>query len=91
MNVDHLITMANQIGTFFGSMPDRKEALDGIADHIRRFWEPRMRRTLLATLDAPASEAFRAIDPIVLEALTAHRATLEPAAAAPAPAPANQA
>lgn len=79
MKVDNLITMANQIGTFFGSMPDRPEALDGIADHIRRFWEPRMRRTLLATLDEPQGEAFLSIDPIVREALVKHRTTLEPA------------
>ncbi|MGU7776422.1 formate dehydrogenase subunit delta, partial [Burkholderia sp. MR1-5-21] len=44
MDTGHLIDMANQIGEFFASMPDRDEALAGIADHIRRFWEPRMRR-----------------------------------------------
>ncbi|HDR9806869.1 TPA: formate dehydrogenase subunit delta, partial [Burkholderia cenocepacia] len=42
MNSEHLIDMANQIGAFFESMPDRDEALTGIAEHIRRFWEPRM-------------------------------------------------
>uniref|UniRef100_UPI001A8D0527 formate dehydrogenase subunit delta n=1 Tax=Trinickia mobilis TaxID=2816356 RepID=UPI001A8D0527 len=51
MNQEHLIVMANQIGEFFESMPDREEALAGVADHIRRFWEPRMRRAILAALD----------------------------------------
>lgn len=81
MNRDHLIGMANQIGTFFASMPDHDEALAGIADHIRRFWEPRMRRALFAALDDPHGDASRDLAPIVQEALLASRATLEPAAA----------
>ncbi len=52
MHDDNLIRMANQIGTFFASMPDRKEALEGTASHLRKFWEPRMRRALLARIDA---------------------------------------
>ncbi len=42
MNVDHLITMANQIGSFFESQGTHEQAVEGIADHLRRFWEPRM-------------------------------------------------
>ena len=53
MDTQNLIDMANRIGDFFDSMPDREEAITGVADHIRRFWEPRMRRALLAALDAP--------------------------------------
>ena len=79
MNEHHLIEMANQIGEFFVSMPDHEEALAGIADHIRRFLEPRMRRTLLAALDQPAAGA--SMLPIVNEALTRHRVTLTPVAA----------
>ncbi|MGN4191323.1 formate dehydrogenase subunit delta [Burkholderia gladioli] len=80
MKVEHLVTMANQIGTFFASMPDRGEAVNGVADHIKRFWEPRMRRTLLAVLDEPEGEVFHSLEPIVREALFTHRALLEPAA-----------
>lgn len=79
MNIEHLIEMANQIGEFFASMPDREEALGSIADHIRRFWEPRMRRAILASLDDPA--ASEAMSPIVREALTRARETLTPQAA----------
>ena len=43
MNSSNLIRMANQIGTFFESQPDRNEALEGLAQHLQRFWEPRMR------------------------------------------------
>ena len=80
MNEQHLIEMANRIGEFFESMPDHDEALAGIADHIRRFWEPRMRRAILATLDDPA--AFKPMRPIVREALTQARSQLTPAEAA---------
>ncbi|KVX31718.1 formate dehydrogenase [Burkholderia ubonensis] len=81
MNTGHLIDMANQIGEFFASMPDRDEALAGIADHIRRFWEPRMRRALLAAFDDPAGDVAQRAAPIVREAIAAYRDTLTPAAA----------
>ncbi len=80
MNQHHLIDMANRIGEFFGSMPDHDEALAGIADHVRKFWEPRMRRTILAMLDDPAASA--PMLPIVREALTKARDDLTPAKAA---------
>lgn len=81
MDLQHLIEMANQIGLFFESMPDRDEALNGIADHIRRFWEPRMRRTLLAALDDGSARAA-GLSEIVETALTRNRAALTPAEAA---------
>jgi len=79
MKADHLIEMANQIGMFFDSLPDREEALTGIAEHIRKFWEPRMRRTLLAALDGGGEQA--GFTEIVLASLTKHREALTPAAA----------
>jgi len=79
MKADHLIEMANQIGMFFDSLPDREEALTGIAEHIRKFWEPRMRRTLLAALDGEGENA--GFTEIVLAALTKYRETLTPVAA----------
>lgn len=80
MDNQNLIDMANRIGDFFESMPDREEALAGIADHIRRFWEPRMRRALLTALDEPVAGGI-AMSGIVREALIQHRASLTPAAA----------
>ena len=77
MDNEHLINMANQIGAFFASMPDHDEALAGIADHIRLFWEPRMRRVILASLDTP--DAAASMSPIVREALTKSRDALTPA------------
>lgn len=51
MNPANLIKMANQIGSFFETMPDREQAQHDIASHIKRFWEPRMRRSLLQYVD----------------------------------------
>ena len=42
MSPDRLIHMANQIGSFFRSQGPGKAVL-GIADHIQKFWDPRMR------------------------------------------------
>ncbi|QFY61591.1 formate dehydrogenase subunit delta [Rhizobium grahamii] len=44
-----LVYMANQIATFFTSQP-ASEAADGVASHINKFWEPRMRRQLFEIL-----------------------------------------
>jgi formate dehydrogenase subunit delta len=77
MNEQHLIEMANRIGEFFESMPDRDEALSGISEHIRSFWEPRMRRVILSALDNASASTMREI---VREALTLRRAELEPRA-----------
>jgi formate dehydrogenase subunit delta len=75
MDVEHLVTMANQIGRFYDSLPDRDEALSSTASHMRRFWDPRMRRTMLAHVD---EESGAGLDPFVLEAIQRHRATWEP-------------
>jgi formate dehydrogenase subunit delta len=48
---DRLVYMANQIGTFFASQGEAS-AVDSTADHIRKFWDPRMRARILAHLDA---------------------------------------
>lgn len=58
-----LIRMANQIAAFFAPYTE-EEAVSGIADHIAKFWEPRMRKQLLAI----AGEATD-LDPLVLHAL----------------------
>jgi formate dehydrogenase subunit delta len=73
MDTDNLVNMANRIGDFFDSMPDRKEARYDIADHIRKFWEPRMRRQFLAAFDAGDTE----LKPIVHEAVVEHRSMLD--------------
>ena len=81
MDIDNLVHMANQIGTFFSAYPDRDEALEGIATHIQKFWEPRMRQMILSQL---AAEQTPDMLPLVRESLTLHAARLRPNMAAAA-------
>lgn len=48
MDIEHLVKMANDIGNFFAAEPDRAVAAEGVADHLRRFWDQRMRSALVA-------------------------------------------
>ena len=43
--------MANQIGKFFASQ-DKEKAPTAIAEHLKKFWDPRMRSAIIAHLDA---------------------------------------
>ena len=64
MSHDKLAYMANQIGRFFESQkPDT--AVAGIEDHILKFWDPRMRRAILAQL----AEGSIQLDPLVRQAI----------------------
>jgi formate dehydrogenase subunit delta len=78
MHADILTRMANQIGQFFEAMPDREESLEGAASHIKSFWEPRMRRELLAAISAPGG--LPELSAFMTEALARHRALVEEAA-----------
>lgn len=46
MNVEHLVRMANDIGDFFQGEPIEEERIAGVANHLRKFWDPRMRRQI---------------------------------------------
>src|ERR1700677_1594474 len=46
-SAEHLLKMANDIGNFFRSEPVRTEGVAGVANHIAKFWTPRMRQKLL--------------------------------------------
>ncbi|WP_428309964.1 formate dehydrogenase subunit delta [Hydrocarboniphaga sp.] len=45
---DHLVQMVNDIASFFAAEPDQEAAIAGIENHLRKFWDPRMRRKLIA-------------------------------------------
>ena len=55
MSPDKLLYMAKQIATFFASQPDVDKA-EHVAQHIRDFWEPRMREEFLALAADPARD-----------------------------------
>jgi formate dehydrogenase subunit delta len=73
MDIQHLISMANQIGAFFQAEPDRAAALDGIAGHIKRFWDPRMRRQIVEWVEQHSAEG---LTDLVAEAIRTRRSGL---------------
>ena len=74
MYEDNLIRMANQIGLFFDSMPDRQEALEGIASHLKKFWDPRMRQAFIAQVDSGKRQDISAI---VMDSVRKHRSLIQ--------------
>lgn len=48
---EKLVHMANQIGEFFMSQGQEKAPM-AIAEHLRKFWDPRMRALIVAHLEA---------------------------------------
>ena len=72
---EKLIYMSNQIATFFKSKP-HDQGVAGIADHINKFWEPRMRRQFFEMVDAGG----KGFDPMVIEAAANIRRPAEEAA-----------
>jgi formate dehydrogenase subunit delta len=64
MSPDKLVYMANQIGRFFTHQGEEK-AVAAIADHLVKFWDPRMREAIQAHLAAGGS----GLDPLVLRAV----------------------
>ena len=61
---DRLVYMANQIGKFFASQGE-SEAVAGTADHIRKFWDPRMRAIILDHV----SKGGAGLDPVAKKAV----------------------
>jgi len=50
VNPERLAEMANDIANFFAAEPDRQLAIDGVCGHLKKFWEPRMRKQVIAYL-----------------------------------------
>jgi formate dehydrogenase subunit delta len=73
MNIDNLVRMANQIGTFFESATDREQSLEDIATHLLRFWDPRMRRQLVEHVENTPDSGLTAI---VHKSITTNRPRL---------------
>ena len=69
MSPDKLAYMANQIGKFFAHQK-HDQAVESITTHLRQFWDPRMRRDILAHSDDPGVR----LEPLVREAVERLRA-----------------
>jgi formate dehydrogenase subunit delta len=74
MDIQNLIKMANRIGDFFGAWPDPDQARAEIANHLKRFWDPRMRAQIVEYVKTRGGEGLA---PMVIEAI----AELKPVAA----------
>ncbi|MDB5523317.1 MAG: fdsD [Rhizobium sp.] len=74
-----IVRMANQIATFFNSQPEG-DRVKGVANHINKFWEARMRREFFSIVDSGGEgllplviEASRQVNrPVVKEAAPVH-------------------
>lgn len=67
MDTDYIIRMANQIADALGVNPDQDQAVAELADHLTRFWEPRMRSALFAAAADPGLHSR--FSPLVSHAL----------------------
>lgn len=52
MNIERLVTMVNDISHYFAADSDHVAGAAAIADHLKRFWEPGMRKQIVAHLAA---------------------------------------
>ena len=60
---EKLVRMANQIAIFFLSQPEATR-VQGVSNHINKFWEPRMRRQFFEIVDNGGGDLL----PLVIEA-----------------------
>jgi formate dehydrogenase subunit delta len=64
MSPEKLAYMANQIGTFFASQGEEK-AIAAVADHLMKFWDPRMRTEIIKYVNDGGDK----LKPFVLQAV----------------------
>ncbi len=51
MKAEKMVHMANQIAQFFAPY-GQEQAIAGVEDHLKKFWEPRMRQQIVAYVAA---------------------------------------
>jgi formate dehydrogenase subunit delta len=57
------IRLINQVVVHFGYLPE-DQAVTEVADHVRKFWDPRMKRRLFDLVDSEAGQ----LEPVALAA-----------------------
>ena len=75
MDAHKLVKMANEITAFFESDSDRNAVLEAVAGHLKRFWDPRMRREIVRWVDEQGGEGLK---DIAMQAIRTHRDKLLP-------------
>jgi formate dehydrogenase subunit delta len=66
MRVERLVAMANDIGAFFNADADKQAAASSVATHLKRYWDPRMRRQIIQHY----KDGGAGLDPIVRTAIS---------------------
>lgn len=66
MSGSRLVVMANQIASFFAAYPE-DSAIASTADHLKKYWDPVMRRQIRAHL----AEGGDGLSPIARRAVEA--------------------
>ena len=84
MNIDLLIKMANEIGEFFTGASPPEQAAKDVANHLRRYWEPRMRKQMLDYYEQRQGAGLSDVAKQAVGLL--HAAAKAPPGGAPAPA-----
>ena len=64
-SLDRLIYMANQMDRFFASQR-HDQAVSGLAEHITKYWDPRMKAMIVAHV---ATTGGTGLQPLALEAV----------------------
>lgn len=70
---EKLVKMANQIGDFFKSYPE-DTAVEGIRDHIAKFWNRKMRDEFFAHLDKKGETALQPFVALAVKKLRLNKA-----------------
>jgi formate dehydrogenase subunit delta len=65
VRAERLVSMANDIGSFFNAEPDKGVAAQSVASHIKRYWDPRMRREIVTHY----RDGGAGLDPLVRSAV----------------------
>lgn len=68
---EKLVKMANQIGDFFKSYPEAT-AVEGVREHIAKFWNRKMRDEFFAHLDKTGEKELQPIVAAAVKKLRAH-------------------
>ncbi len=71
MSPEKLVYMANQIGRFFAHEAEEKAVAD-TADHLKKFWDPRMRKAIIAYV----AQGGEGLQPLVRKAVLSLDATV---------------
>ena len=76
----HLLQMVKDIGNFFRAEERPEDAIAAVANHIRKYWTPRMREKLLAHVKAHGMDGLDELSRAAVRSLVEkpHAKTHEP-------------